>query len=424
MRILLINNLFQPEPNHLKGLAFARELQRRGHYVQILTVLPNYPGGKLYPGYRMRWTTRENVDGVPVTRVAMYPSHDRSAVGRILNYVSTGISQALHALAFRESFDVCHVYMGPITLMWPARVLKWMQGTKVVADVQDPWPESVADSGMLGSGFALRILDRMCSRSYRCADRTIVVSTGVKRLLIDKGIDSETIDVVYNWCDESQLAQDVPQAAPAGILPEQGFSVVYAGNLGKLQGLDTVLDAARLLAAQGAEATIVLIGNGVEAERIRTRVQDEHLGNVRLIPRMPLQQVNAVLANSDVLLIHLVRSPLTRVAIPQKLQAYLAAGRPILLAGEGDALDLFRQTGAGLACDPENAESLAQTVSHFMQLNAAERQEMGQQGLRFYREVLSFDKGVDRIEQIFATLSEMPKKLCRGRRAGTAPGPE
>jgi colanic acid biosynthesis glycosyl transferase WcaI len=413
MRVLLVNNLFQPEPNHLKGLAFARELQRRGHYVHVLTVFPNYPGGRLYPGYRMRWAMHETLDGVPVTRVAMYPSHDASAGRRILNYVSTGLSQAIRALTMRERFDVCHVYMGPITLMWPAWVLKRMRGTRVIADVQDPWPESVADSGMLGSGLALRLLEAVCRRSYHWADRSLAVSPGVKRLLCSQGIDPDTIDVVYNWCDESHLGAAAEPNAPPGVLPAGTFNVVYAGNLGALQGLDTVVDAARLLAARGVRASFVLIGAGVEAERIGQRIRMERLDNIRIVPRMPAQQVNRILARSDVLLIHLVRSRLSRVAIPQKVQAYLAAGRPILLAVEGDSLDLFRQTGAGLACEPESAEAMAQTVERFMKLDAGEREEMGRRGRRFYKDVLSFQKGVDHIESLFTRVTQEPD--CSGR---------
>ncbi len=409
MRILLITNLFQPEPSHLKGLAYAKELQRRGHDVHVLTGFPNYPGGKLYPGYRMRWTMRETLDGVPVTRVAMYPSHDGSAVRRSLNYISIGISEAIHVLGLKRRFDVCHVCMGPITLMWPAQMLRRVQGTKVVADVQDIWPESVADSGMLKSGLALRILKTICLRAYRSADRLIVLSHGYKRLLSDRGIDSNRIDVVYNWCDESQSGVTAAGDIPSGILDASAFNMVYAGNLGKLQGLDTILDAAQLLASKGCSARLVLIGGGVDFERIGRRIQDERIANVILIPRMPLEQVNRVLSRADLLLIHLIRSGLSSIAIPQKLQAYLSIGRPILLAAEGDALDLFKQAEAGPACEPENPEAMASAILQCMELYPVQREELGRRGQQFYRDALNFRKGVDRIEQIHSLATGEPK---------------
>ena len=425
MRILLINNLFQPEPNHLKGLAFARELQRRGHEVQVLTGFPNYPGGKLYPGYTMRWTREDMLEGVPVTRVAMYASHDASTRRRILTYVSTGLSQAIHALLLRKRFDVCHVYLGPITLLWPARLLQRLRETKVVADVQDLWPESVLDSGMLNRRLASRWLERICRDAYRRADGLVVLSPGFKELLCARGIDPGHIEVVYNWCEEFASPTSTPPDFPAGILRDQAFNIVYAGNMGKLQGLDTVLEAAKLVAARGAMAHFVLIGGGVEAERIRTRVEQEQLTNVRLFARMPLPQVNAIIARADLLLIHLGRSGLSRLAVPQKVQAYLFAGRPILLAMEGEALTLFQQSGAGLTCEPQNGRAMADAILRVMGLSAAEREEMGRHGRQFYYENLRFEKGVDRIESLFL-------RVIHGRRPvgtaelglGNAPGQE
>ncbi|RPJ39655.1 MAG: glycosyltransferase WbuB [Planctomycetaceae bacterium] len=422
MRILLITNLFQPEPSHLKGLAYAKELQRRGHDVHVLTGFPNYPGGKLYPGYRMRWTMQETLDGVPVTRVAMYPSHDGSAIRRSLNYISIGISLAIHVLGMKRRFDVSHVCMGPITLMWPAQVLRRVQGTKVVADVQDIWPESVADSGMLKSGLALRILKMICLRAYRTADRIIVLSQGYKQLLSNRGIDPGRVDVVYNWCDESQPAAAATEDISSSILDANTFNVVYAGNLGKLQGPDTILDAAQSLAAKGCSARFVLIGGGVEFERICRRIQDERIANVILMPRMPLEQVNRILDRADLLLIHLIRSGLSSIAIPQKLQAYLSIGRPILLAAEGDVLDLFRQAGAGPACEPENPEAMAAAILRFMKLDVARREELGRRGQQFYRDALNFRKGVEHIERIHSQATEERKTPRTGEEEHRAAG--
>jgi colanic acid biosynthesis glycosyl transferase WcaI len=400
MRILLINNLFQPEPNHLKGLAFARELQRRGHHVHVLTIFPNYPGGKLYPGYRMRWTMRETLDGVPVTRAAMYPSHDASATRRILSFLSTGMSQAVHALMMKERFDVCHVYLGPITLMWPARLLRRLHGTRIVADVQDIWPESVADSGMLSSRSALRLLESMSTRAYRAADRLVVPTVSYRELLSSRGFNRDHIEVVYNWCDESPQGSAGGESVLPGILDDRALNVVYAGNLGRLQGLDTVLDAAKITGASGGAVRFLLIGGGVESDRLRDRVHRERIENVRMLPRMPLGQVKPILAKADLLLIHLIRSKLSSISIPQKIQAYLAVGRPILVAVEGEAATLFSKAGAGLTCAPEDPQAMSGAIERFAGLSIADREEMGRRGLQFYRDLMCFTRGVDKLETV------------------------
>lgn len=399
MRILLVNNLFQPEPNHLKGLAFARALQARGHDVHVLTGFPNYPGGTVYPGYKVRWTLEEELEGVPVTRVAMYASHDRSGVRRALAYGSLGLSQLVHGLAWRRRFDVCHAYLGPITLLWPAFALRALHGTKVVADVQDLWPESVTDSGMLRSGPARRVLESASRGSYRRADRLVVLSPGYREALAARGVPADRIEVVYNWCDEAALG--APANAGADVLEPGPFHVVYAGNLGKLQGMDVLLDAARLLAREVPALRLTLLGDGVEGERLRRRVRDEGLSNVRMTGRLPLHLATGVQRRADVLVAHLEDRPLARIGIPQKVQAYLASGRPLVLAAEGDAAELVRRSKAGRTCPPGDAAALARALAGLAAAPAAERERMGASGARFYREELGFERGVARMEEVF-----------------------
>jgi glycosyltransferase involved in cell wall biosynthesis len=400
VRILLATNIFQPEPVHLKGLSFAQELQRRGHEVQVLTGFPNYPGGRVYQGYRIRWTMDETIDGVPIKRVAMYPSHDRSGGRRAASYVSLGLSEALHCLALGNRFDLCLVGLGPLTLMWPALVLRRLHGTRIVADVQDIWPESVTDSGMLRSRSAGRLLETLSRRAYGAADCILVLSPGYKKALVGRGIAAERIHVVYNWCDERSVATET-DVRPPSILDEGTFNVVYAGNIGRLQGVGTILDAAARLATAQPNVRFVLVGDGIDAEQLRERVEKERLSNVRMVGRMPSRDANAVLRRADLLIVHLDRRPLTRIGIPQKVQAYLAAGRPVLLAAEGDAAELLARSGGGATCAPNDPVSMAAAIERFVLMSPDARDGIGRSGREFYRREMSFQRGVDNIEGIF-----------------------
>ena len=253
MRILMLTQLFQPEPNHLKGLEFAKELTRRGHAVEVLTGFPNYPGGKLYPGYRMRWRLHERMDGIPVTRVPLYPSHNRSGLGRFLCYSSFALSAACCGVFRVPRPDVVHVYQGPATLAWPAILLRKRYGTPYVLDIQDLWPDSVAASAMMKSRGALRAISAWCRWTYRGAARIVVLSPGYKKALVERSVPPDRIDVVYNWCDERSLKRfDKPAAVSDALGLSKGFNVVYAGNLGVLQGLESVIRAAALLERAGA----------------------------------------------------------------------------------------------------------------------------------------------------------------------------
>src|SRR5271165_3505961 len=149
MKILMLTQWFQPEPT-FKGLPLARALRDRGHEVEVLTGFPNYPGGKLYPGYRVQPWRREIMDGIRVNRVALYPSHDRNAMGRILNYLSFGATSALVGPWVVRKPDVIHVF-NLVTLDVASRLLGLLKGARVVLDVQDLWPESLAASGMMNN---------------------------------------------------------------------------------------------------------------------------------------------------------------------------------------------------------------------------------------------------------------------------------
>ena len=148
MRILILSQWFDPEPT-FKGLLFARELAARGHDVEVLTGFPNYPGGHVYPGYRIRPWVREQIDGVSILRVALYPSHDKSAFGRALNYTSFAISAALIGTALIRKPAVVYVYHPPATIGFAATVIGFFRKVPFLYDIQDLWPDTVALSGMM-----------------------------------------------------------------------------------------------------------------------------------------------------------------------------------------------------------------------------------------------------------------------------------
>lgn len=200
MRILILSQWFQPEP-FMKGLPFAKALAARGHTVEVLTGFPNYPGGKVYPGYRVRPWQREEIEGIRVNRVALYPSHDNSGLRRMLNYLSFAFSCLLLGSWLVGKADVIYVY-NLVTLGPAAFWLRLLFRAKVLIDVQDLWPESVSNSGMLPGGAANRLLSAVCNGVYRRADGVAVLSPGFKRALVQRGVAPDKIQVIYNWCDE------------------------------------------------------------------------------------------------------------------------------------------------------------------------------------------------------------------------------
>jgi len=402
-RVLLLTQWFDPEPT-FKGMVFARELVRQGFEVEVLTGFPNYPGGKLYPRYRMRWLQRENIEGVRVTRVPLYPSHDQSAIGRVMNYASFAASAVVYGVFMMRRCDVIYAYHPPLTVGVAAAMIRSLRRVPVVYDIQDMWPDTLRATGMIGNEKVLGMVGRVCRWVYRRMDHIVVLSPGFRRLLSERGVAHDKIEVIYNWADEAALGE------PTGNLPpcfpaSDRFRIVFAGNMGKAQALTAVLDAAGLLQARDSRVSFVLVGGGVEVDRLRQIAAERALRNVTFVPQMPMSEVGTVLNAADALIVHLRRDPLFEITIPSKTQAYMTVGKPLLMAVDGDAADLVRDADCGVIARSEDPEAIASAAEAMAALSGAALAEMGANAKQYYRERLALNVGASRFGAIFDRLA-------------------
>lgn len=405
MRILLLTQWFDPEPC-FKGLQFAKALQRRGHDVQVLTGFPNYPGGKLYKGYRVLLYQRERMDGIEVVRVPLYPSHSRSAIGRIANYGSFALAAATLGLVLTRQADAVYTYHPPATVGLPAILFRLLRRCGTVYDIQDLWPDTLAATGMVNNRTVQRLVGAWCAMIYRAATRVVVLSPGFKRRLVSRGVPEGKIEVIYNWADErTQMA--VPAALPEAEvhLLAGKFNVLFAGNLGLAQALDTILEAAKRMRASRSDIQFVFVGDGVDKPRLQAAAADAGLSNVAFLPRRSPNDLEALYAKVDALLVHLRNDELFAITIPSKTQAYLLAGLPVIMAVAGDAADLVRNAGAGLTCPPEDPDALAAAAIRLADMAPAERAAIGRAGRVYYDRELALAEGVDRFLNVFAAVT-------------------
>ena len=409
IRVLLLTQWFDPEPT-FKGLVFARELVRQGFEVEVVTGFPNYPGGRVYPGYKIQLLQREVIDGVQVTRVLLYPNHDQSAIKRVLNYVSFSASALLYGLFMAKRADVIYAYHPPLTVGITASLIRLLRRIPVVYDIQDMWPDTLRATGMINNPRALNAVEAVCQWVYRRVDHIVVLSPGFKRLLVQRGVPDVKVDVIYNWADEAGLAS--PQGQLPASFPGSGqFSIVFAGNMGKAQALDTVLEAAALLQARGSRVFFVMLGGGVEVSRLKLRAVELKLLNIVFLPPVPMAAVGTVLQAADALLVHLRKDPLFESTIPSKTQAYMTVGKPLLMAVDGDAADLVVQSGGGMVAESENAEALATTAQALALLAPEQLGVMGQKAKRYYQEHLALQVGVAKFGTIFNKLATIAKPI-------------
>lgn len=391
MRILYLAQFFEPEPM-IKGASFVKALIARGHDVEVVTGFPNYPLGRLYEGYRLALHRKEMVEGVEIHRVPLYPSHGRSSLGRILNYLTYVVSATIYGIFAARRFDLIYAYPPP-TVGLAAAAIGFVRRRPFILDVQDLWPESVVKSGMTGTSRMARAIGVMCRFVYGRARRIVVQSRGIAARLIERGVPSEKIDVIFNWADEEAArANGTCDLTRYGF--EGRFNVVYGGNFGSLQGLDTLIRAARLAADRVPELQLLLIGNGVERDRLVALREELGAANVRIEEGVPRSQVGDVFAAADVLAMHLIDDPLFEITIPQKTQFYMAMGKPVLIGARGEAAEFVTGAGAGVAVDPDNPSAMADAMVRLARLPAAESAAMGARGREAYRDQFSFDRAI------------------------------
>ena len=414
MRTIFLTQWFAPEPGAIRGLPLARWLTASGHDVRVLTGVPNYPGGRVYPGYRMRLWHREVMDGVPVLRVPLYPSHDVSSVGRVANYTSFALSAATLGAALIGRGDVAYVYHPPATIGLPAAVLKTLRRMPFVYHIADMWPESVVESGMLGGAAVRRLVGGLlsvwCRAVYRQARAITVLSPGFKRLLVERGVPGDKVHVIYNWTDEAMFR---PEPRDEGLARELGlagrFNIVYAGNLGPLQGLDTVIRAAARVRSVRA-IQVVIVGVGQQEPALRALARSLGATNVRFVGRRPYQEMPRISALADVHLVHLRDLPFFRATIPSKTQVALACARPVLMAVNGDAADVVQKAEAGVTCPPEDASRLAEAMVTLADTPRDELEAMGQRGRRFYLDEMSLDIGGRHMDRLLREVAGCPRE--------------
>ena len=392
MRILYLTQWFTPEPSLVKGLAFVGALQAAGHEVTVVTGLPNYPGGKLYPGYRLRPIQSEMMDGIKVVRLPLYPSHDRSSFRRSLTFLSFFASAFLYCLLRRARFDVAYVYHPPITVGLAAALAGIVRDLRVVLDVQDLWPDTVGTSGFRGANRLVPLLRLACGFVYGRAAAIVVQSAGMRRALIERGVPATKITTIHNWADVADPSPELANSAE----PAAKFTVVYGGNFGTAQALGRLVEAGAIIEKTRSDIEILLYGSGTEERGLRKQAQEVGVTAVRFHDRLPQDAIIDVFKRADALLVHLADDPLFEITIPSKTQFYLAMGRPIVAGVSGEVARLLEQSGAALVVPPCNAEALARAICDMADMPIEQRKAMGLNGTRFYLERLSFHSAIAR----------------------------
>jgi glycosyltransferase involved in cell wall biosynthesis len=330
----------------------------------VVSQVPCYPAGVVYPGYEGAWFRREVQDGVRITRTWSYASPERSKFKpRLLNY-ATFMGTALAGILSGARPDIILVYSPPLFLGLTAAVAGKISRCPFVFWVNDLWPRAAIHLGFMQDNAFYRLACAMERFIYRRAARIFVYSQRMLEEVVIDGANRDKIECHPLWIDIEVFHPDPTGAMQVRQQYGWGdkFVILYGGNIGLAQGLDVFVESARLLRAH-PEVHFVIVGSGVEKESLEAKVRDYGLTNFEFIGHQPKDQVLAYFSAADLLFAHLKAAPHRVGTVPEKILAYMACGRPVLMAAqEGAAAEVIEAHGCGVAAPPDNPEALAQVI--------------------------------------------------------------
>jgi glycosyltransferase involved in cell wall biosynthesis len=379
-----VSQYFWPESFRINEVV--ESLRRGGCEITVLTGQPNYPDGRTFAGYRWWGLGRQSNDrGIDILRVPLLPRRSAGAVNLALNYLSFIVSGSLFGpwLLRGKRFDAIFVYgPSPILQAIPAIVLKRIKRAPLITWVQDLWPQSLVVTGFVRNRWLLSRVASVVRWIYRRNDLLLVQS---RAFVPEVESMAGRVPVRYHP-NPGEFAFDGPavrQAKPEVQL-DPGFNVLFAGNLGTVQALGTIVEAAERL-RDVRDVCIVLVGSGSRAKWVENEIQRRQLPNLRLAGRVEPQAIPPIFAQASALLVTLQRDPAMSQTVPSKVQAYLAAGRPVIACIDGEGARIVEESGAGFAVPAEDADALVAAIRQLHATPAERRAAMGAAGRAYYR---------------------------------------
>ncbi|MEK7244483.1 MAG: glycosyltransferase family 4 protein, partial [Pseudomonadota bacterium] len=362
MKILFLADNFPPETNAAATRVYERAVYwaEWGHEVTVITSFPNFPQGRLYPGYRNPWRKVETLDRIRVVRVKTFIAANKGgAFLRALDFLSFMASATLAAI-LEPRPDVV-VATSP---QFFAAVAGWLvgllRGAPFVFELGDIWPASIVGVGAMKRNPLLALMERLELFLYRRAARVVALTRAFKANLTGRGIDPGKIAVVLNGVDLGRYAPRPRDEALALEWNVAGkFTIGYVGTHGMAHGLGNVLDAAELTRDRD-DICFLLVGDGAERDMLAADVARRKLANVRMIGPQPKETMPRIWSLCDVALVHLRDSPVFAEVIPSKIFEAMGMGRPILLvAPAGEAKEIVEADRAGFWLPPGSPSALA-----------------------------------------------------------------
>jgi len=370
MKILFLTDNFPPESNAPATRTYEHcvEWVRAGAEVTVVTCVPNYPKGEVFPGYKNKLYQTEMMDGIKVVRVWSYITPNRGMVKRILDYVSFALSAIIAGLFIKT--DIIIATSPQLFTAMAGYVASVFKRRPWIMEIRDLWPESIKAVEAMRDNKGLKILDRLVLFLYRNADRLVVVTESFKERIHACGVDLDKIHIIKNGVHLHKFKNTgKDQTLLDDLSLNDKFIVAYIGTHGMAHKLDFIADCAAKV--NPADIHFIFLGEGAYKERLRKRVDDLGLINVTLLDAVSKSEVNRYISISDVALVNLKKSETFKKVIPSKIFENAAMQKPILLGVDGEAKQIVNFYNAGRCFEPENETDFLTQLHHLYENKAA-----------------------------------------------------
>ena len=396
LRVLILSQYFWPENMRINDLS--EELSNRGYHVTVLTGVPNYPEGHVYPEYVSNPARFNKYNGsVDIIRVPML-TRGNGRLRLALNYLSFLISASTFGVwkLRRKSIDLVFFYgISPITSAIPGVFIARLKNAKLFLWILDLWPETIEALGILKKGILLRVLTGAIKWIYDHTDCILINSRAFEESVrsVCAG-NPANIRYFPSWA-ESVFDGELISSSRSSTT----FDIVFAGNIGESQDFMTLIRGFELL-KNDKSIKFRIAGDGRFLSQVRTELAARGLDNVELLGRLPLEQMPTLFSQADALLLSLKADDVFSRAVPAKLFAYLAAGKPILAVIGGESARIIYEAGAGFACDSGDYRQFVKNVVKLKQMDASARSLLGAKGRAHYLDHFRKDRIFDQLEKL------------------------
>tara|TARA_Y100000768_G_scaffold94889_1_gene68984 strand:+ start:3008 stop:4225 length:1218 start_codon:yes stop_codon:yes gene_type:complete len=395
-KILIVTECFYPEEFRINELAFF--WKKKGYEIDVLTLVPTYPHGKVFPNFKNKLFQKDKHLSVNIYRVFAITGYKDNLIKKILKYLNFMFLASITAVLIGKRYEYIFGFnMSALTNMLPVVIIKKLYKKRSTLWVQDLWPGSLYSYGFKKNKFSSFIIDKFVKYIYQNTDSIVISSKGFKKALIPYLYKNCKLHYLPNWADELNINSH--NIAKKKNIFKKAINFTFAGNIGKFQNLENIIKAFTLMHNDyQKKSRLNIIGDGSNLDNLKLLAKNNPY--IYFYGRQPSKIMGNYYQSSDFLIISLVSDPLFSVLVPSKMQTYIAAKKPILAIIKGDTADIVKKYNLGICSDPSNINDITNMFEKCIKMKKDDRKKFIKQNDLLLSSIFNREKIIDSMLKI------------------------